>query len=236
MQRKSHSPTTIAPLWASLAALIAAAPAAANPTFEYAHDDGSGFTEASLAQYDARVTWGNAFLATDPWTTITAVQVSFARDIGAGKPIQIGLWDDPTNDGDPSDAVLVTLADHVVPGPTGPEQFLSFAVDPTQVSGWFFVGVIADLAQGEAAMRQDFSTLGTHSWRFDNPTGVDNFDLGDAGYGGNLGDFGLGTWMVRAVAVPSPGCAALLGLGLLTTRRRRQGPDARSLMPVLTGS
>jgi len=222
MRSKNQPPPTTTALWASLAALLAAAtPALADPVFEYALDDGSGYTESSLAQYDARVTWGNAFLAADPWTTITAVRVGFARDIGAGKAIQIGVWDDPTNDGDPRDALLVGLTSHVVTGPTGPEEFGTFSVDPTAVSGWFFVGVIADLAQGEAAMRQDLSTLGDHSWRFDNPTGTDNFDLGDAGYSARLGDFGFGTWMVRAVSVPSPGPAALLGIGLLAVRRRR---------------
>jgi len=195
--------------------------ARAGPTFEYALDDGSGYTESSLAQYDARVTWGNSFLAADPWTTVTAVRVSFGRDVMAGKTIQIGVWDDPTPDGDPADAVLVSLTDHVVPGTTGPEEFLSFAIDPTHVSGGFFVGVIADLALGEVAMRQDLSTLGTTSWRFDNPIGEDHFDLGSAGYSARLGDFGFGTWMVRAVAVPSPGGAALLGVGMLMARRRR---------------
>lgn len=221
MPSKNPRRTPRPALWASLAPLLAPPTALAGPTFEYALDDGSGYAESALARYDARVTWGNSFLAADPWTTLTGVRVSFARDVMAGKTIQIGVWDDPTPDGDPADAVLVSLASHVVPGSTGPEEFLSFSIDPTRVSGGFFVGVIADLALGEVAMRQDFSTLGTTSWRFDNPIGKDNFDLGSAGYSARPGDFGFGTWMVRAVAVPSPAGAALLGVGLVMTRRRR---------------
>lgn len=221
MATKNKPRTPRPALWATLVAL-AASPAAAGPTFEYALDDGSGYTESSLSQYDARVTWGNSFVAADPWTTITAVRVSFARDIMAGKAIRIGVWDDPTPDGDPADAVLRSLTDHVVPDATGPEEFLSFSVEPTRVGGGFFVGVIADLALGEVAMRQDLSTLGTRSWRFDNPIGEDNFDLGSAGYSARLGDFGFGTWMVRAVAVPSPAGLGLLALGITAAGRRRR--------------
>lgn len=223
MRTKKPFRSPNAALWASFLALgTPFGQASAQTTFQYADDDGSGYTESSLAQYDARVTWGNAFRATDPWTTIGAVDVSFARDIGAGKAIQIGIWDDPTNDGDPRDAVLVGRTDHVVSAPTGPEEFLRFDVSPVEVSGWFFVGIIADLAQGEVAMRQDLTTVGDHSWRFDNPTGTDNFDLADAGYSAKLGDFGFGTWMVRAIAVPSPAGAGLIGFGLAASARRRR--------------
>ncbi|MFG0305024.1 MAG: hypothetical protein ACF8Q5_02280 [Phycisphaerales bacterium JB040] len=214
----SRNPTRFivgAAVWAGCAAPVLLA----QPSFEYAHDDGSGYTESSLAQYDARVTWGNAFRARDPWTTIARARVSFASDVGAGKAVRIGVWDLDTSD--PTTGVLVSLTDLVVPAPTGPEDFHTFELRPAEVSGWFFVGVIADLAIGERAMRQDFSTLGTRSWRFDNPVGEDNFDLGSAGYGGRLGDFGLGTWMVRAVAVPAPATVGVLGLGCLSARRRR---------------
>jgi|GEM_PF-3414546 len=213
------TPETPTPTRAAVWALCLIAPGAgAQPTYEYAHDDGTGYTESSLAQYDARVTWGNAFLARDPWTTLSRAKISFASDVGAGKDVQIGVWDLQTSD--PTTGTLVSLTDVVVPGPTGPETFQTFQLDPARVSGWFFVGVIADLVIDEQAMRQDFSTLGTHSWRFDNAVGVDNFDLGSAGFGGRLGDFGLGTWMVRGVAVPPPSGGVLLALGLLCARRR----------------
>lgn len=207
--------------------LAAAVPALAQTLppsfFEYAADDGTGFTESSLSAYDARVTWGNYFYATDPFSTITTIRVSFARDVMAGKAIQVGVWNDPDDDGDPRNATLIGLANHVVAGPTGPTDFADFAIDPAQVSGGFFVAAIADLDRDEVALRQDFTTPGATSWRFDNGVGEDNFDLGSAGFGGRLADFGLGTWMVRAVGVPNPGTAVtLLGCSAFAFRRRRR--------------
>jgi hypothetical protein len=190
----------------------------------YAADDGSGFTESSLATYSARVTWGNAFAVTPGCEWISAARVSFGRSVTPGRQIQIGLWHDPNADLDPRDATLVSLTTHTVTDPGGPETFADYAFTPVQVSGSFFIAVIADLAQGEPAMRMDFSTLGRSSWRFDNPIGMDNLDLATAGFGGRLSDFGLGTWMVRAVAVPAPAALALVPAALVPFTRRRRSP------------
>ena len=211
-----------APMLALATAASLSDPAIAQSSREYALDDGTGFTESSLAQYDARVTWGNVFRADDKFSTISAVRVSFGSDTQQGQAFQIGIWD--TRTADPTTGTLVGLSDHTINGPFGPESFLEVTIPQADVSGWFFVGIIIDLAQDEQGMRQDFSTRGTHSWRFDNGIGEDNFDLASAGFGGNLGDFGLGTWMVRAVAVPSPSAAAVLALGCACgARRRRDG-------------
>ncbi|MHC5113001.1 MAG: WD40/YVTN/BNR-like repeat-containing protein [Planctomycetota bacterium] len=78
----------------------------------------------------------------DEGETINAVEWVWGWEM-QGVPVDIGIWDDPTNDGDPSDAVL--LLQQPVLSPAGEWQEAQlFDVPPTFVGhrgDYFFVGI-----------------------------------------------------------------------------------------------
>jgi len=81
---------------------------------------------------------------------IESISIAFHGSGGLlpGAPAQIYLWDDPNNDGNPADAVLLASRDVVVEVvndfyATAPVVFSAYAIDPVLVSGSFFVGVSA---------------------------------------------------------------------------------------------
>ena len=71
---------------------------------------------------------------------ITSVDVAWGP-MTNGKPSTVLVYQDPNNDGDPSDAVLLTTADTTVAN-AGTDTFTSVPISPVTVSGKFFVGVL----------------------------------------------------------------------------------------------
>jgi len=191
-------------------------------SFTYAAEDG-GNTDSSLSQFDANSTWGNYFVAQPGFETISALQVAFAVDfVAAGRAIELLVYDDLDDDGDPSNAVLVSQTSSVAELTPNGDPF-EYAIDEVSVSGGFFVAINMDAFQGEQVFRQDFFELGDSSWTFYDTVGTPQLDLGAAQFIGNNADFGLGTWVVRAVGVPGPSALAALAIGgvIGSARRRR---------------
>ncbi len=196
-------------------------------SFIYAAEDG-GTSDSSLSQFDANATWGNYFFAQPGFERISAIQVAFARNFAdAGRSVELLVYDDADNDGDPTNATLVsrTTAGAILTADGEPAEYAINAVD---ISGGFFIAINMDALQGEPVFRSDFNLLdpdftpSTTSWTFYNPVGTPQLDLGSSLFVGFNGDFGLGTWVVRAVGVPSPGAIGVLGVaGVMVGRRRR---------------
>jgi hypothetical protein len=205
-----------------VAAVVAvAAGSVSAQSFTYAAEDG-GNTDSSLSQFDANATWGNYFTVEPGFGRISAIEVAFATGFaGAGRAVELLVYDDPDDDGDPTNAILVsqTSAGAILTPDGEPARY---AVDAVDVTGGFFVAINMDAFQGEQVFRQDFFEPGDSSWTFYNPAGAVQTDLGSSLFIGNNQGFGLGTWVVRAVGVPSPAASvALVGAGVFGARRRR---------------
>ncbi|MCA9304545.1 MAG: hypothetical protein KC996_10525 [Phycisphaerales bacterium] len=191
----------------ALTAALAIPLAAAHAQFyEYALDDGSGNFTIGPSQFDANMTWLNAFNADPAGQIISSVRVSFGdiadNDGNLGPDhITVAVLDDPNDDADPADAVLLTTG-------TGQwvdlasNQFIDIPVPPTMVSGGFFVAVEMDVIQRANPARMDPQdlTLGMNSWMFYNPESRLH-DLGGSKFILRMGDSPfVGAWMIRADA------------------------------------
>lgn len=203
---------------AAAAAGVVAQPALGS--IDYVLDDGSGGFNNGPGAFDAWMIWGNVFDAQAGGETINEVSVSFAGSLAAGTALKIVIFDDPTDDLDPTDAQIVSVTDGVSQSTTV-DTFATYAIPEVTVSGTFFVGVAMDLAQGQAAARMDQNTLGTRSWTFFD--GAFNTDLSTQGLAqlSSDGPF-FGTYMVRARGIPTPGAAGLLAVGAVFAARRRR--------------
>ena len=170
---------------------------------EYTHDDGSGTFTIGPSQFDANMIWINSYDAQPGGELITTIRVSFGdiednNGMLGSDEVRIGILDDPTNDHDPSDAVLIgTAAGTWVDA--GFSEFLEFDIDPTLVSGVFFIGVEMDVLQraNPARMDPDSATAGTQSWLFYHD-GPNLNDIGTSLFQLHMSESPfLGAWMIR---------------------------------------
>ena len=202
---------------ALLALAAAATPAVAS--FEYAYDDGSGSTTISAA-FDATHHWGNYYFAQPGADTIVSLEISFSSNLPVGLDLTLLVYDDPDNDGDPRNAVLIYQSQSETRR-TLPQEFASYEIDPTGVSGGFFVAAAVTVPRGQAVGRADIDNPGTNSWLFfDGPL---NTDLASTPFQLRMseGPFNA-AWMFRATAVPGPGGLVVLAPLVLGAGRRRR--------------
>ncbi|MAT73163.1 MAG: hypothetical protein CMJ58_27065 [Planctomycetaceae bacterium] len=224
-------------------ALGAALPAQA--AVLYSTDDGVGeLPGGGGPPIPADIWWAQSFDTAAGGTVITDLQVAFGSALAGqrvgvnGAPVQVFLYDDSDNDGDPNTGLvrLQTVSSTVQSANTN--TFVNFAIPPTAVSGKFFVAALVsdtgfDASTGTLApngMPAGFdqsSSAGT-SWVADSSSGnIDPDNVpGTANLSGsiiNLATFGLpGNLMLRAVGVPEPSTILLLlaGASVLGLRRR----------------
>ena len=171
--------------------------------FVYQLDDGS--SENALGAGGGDILWINAFEVVDGATNIASIASAFgssqATGLPGGSPVEFLVYDDPNNDGDPSDAVLLERVEATSQNPHT-DEFQVVNIDPTAVEGTFFIGVVyRDYEDGQfpAPIDESSDPQGA-SWIVADAQGVNEEDLGDNALGpDNLDDIGFpGNWLLRA--------------------------------------
>jgi hypothetical protein len=127
----------------------------------YQVDDGSAETLVSFGANGDYV-WIQKFTAVGGTDTITKVLSSFGLPAypgyapPAGSPVRVFVWDDPNDDGDPVDGVLVSTATGVVTNVDN-NVFDAFPVPPAAVTNVFFVGCSVSTLPWQFAGPMDMS-------------------------------------------------------------------------------
>lgn len=171
---------------------------------DYILDTGVGTFNIGPSQFDANMTWLNSFDTVVGGETITNVSVSFGDiEDNDGNPgsdiVTIAILNDPNNDHNPEDAVLLTTATGTW-AEVGFSNFIDFPIDPTIVDGVFFVAVEMDVLQraNPATMDPSSPSAGTQSWMFYNPES-NLEDLGSSPFILHMSESAfIGAWMIRA--------------------------------------
>jgi len=109
---------------------------------------------ASTSVSSIQVTWGSAaFPGAGP---------------GNGSPSKVALWDDPNDDGDPGDAVLVQLVNTTVSS-VDTDVFVTVPIPQSVVNGVFFLGAGLSHAAGQFVVPLDESCpIAGLAWYFGN--------------------------------------------------------------------
>ena len=173
----------------------------------YQVDDGSAENLISFGAVSDYV-WIQRFTAVGGADTITKVLSTFGFPYqpgftpGPGSPVRVFVWDDPNDDGDPTDGVLVSTATGVITNVDN-NVFDSFPVPPAHVTNVFFIGCSVGLMPGQFAAPLDTSsntpgqTWNTGTYAPNTYTGVPV--TGSQGLFEMSATFGLpGTWLLRA--------------------------------------
>ncbi len=138
------------------------APAAGN---NYSVDDGTQELPIGSDPDKGGLIWLNQFTAQPGQEVIDKVSVVYG--LGAdGRQVGVLLYDDPDNDGDPSNATLLTRAE-AVGANANTDIFNEVVIEPTYVGpagSSFFVGVVMQESLGSFPAAQDSSSAAGVSW------------------------------------------------------------------------
>lgn len=195
----------------------------ARADFSYQYDDGIGNVRTTT-RFAADMLWGNVYQSQPGADVITQISVGFGRLV-TGTPIRLWVFDDPNDDFDPRDAVLLSES-LATSGPAGLGIINQYTIQPVRVSGVFFVAV-STLTDGginavPARVDVDGAAFASRSWIFAADT-IDGRNLGGSPYSVNLTqNVPQGTFVVRATGIPAPAPAGLLAGVLVAASRRRR--------------
>ncbi len=106
----------------------------------YALDDGTGSVNIGPT-FPAEFMWGNVFDASPAGRLITKISVAYGALPAApapATPVRLYLFEDPTDDLDPRDAILVATTTGLSDQPRT-NVFIDYPITPTVVRGTFFV-------------------------------------------------------------------------------------------------
>ncbi len=179
------------------------------PPVGYQYD--GGVSNNSFGGPGGGILWGHAFDATGGSDTITQISSTYGTPLfpglSSGRNARVLLYDDPNDDYEASDAVLL-YDSAVVTANEDTDIFNDYAVPSVAVSGVFFVAVVAEYDPGQypapmdqqcAAIGRSFFVANSGSFggypSFDYTTLTNNelppTDMGGFGYPTN--------WLLRAV-------------------------------------
>ena len=138
----------------------------------YTYDDGVsedalGFTNCP-APYLATLCWVQRFNAVGAADTIAIVKVAWGTPTNpggsppAGTAATVGVWSDPNQDGNPTDALLLSSAATTIAYPDT-DILQVVAIPPVVVSGRFFVGAFTVQACNTPALTQYPASMDTTS-------------------------------------------------------------------------
>jgi hypothetical protein len=207
----------------------------ANGAVDYIHDDG-GRPDFNVgvggAGGDLLVL--NRFVSDPGGNGIETVSVNWTS-IASNFPATIVIYDDPNNDGDLSDLVLLTEITVVTANRgNNSRNFTDYALPQTIVSGDFYVGAyIQNMGAADSPWGYDTTTPALNtSYFFENTTAADLL-LANPGANATLQGWTeslapAGNFQIRANGVsalpliPEPSTALLAGFSLLLIGRRRR--------------
>ena len=148
----------------------------------YQYDLGTATNNLGLGA-GGDIWWGNLFSAEGGSDTITEVMTSFGAaglpgSISNGSPATVGIWDDPNDDGDLSDAVLLWSTLTTVTN-ADTDTLNTYSTGGVAVSGDFIVGAVCTHSVGEypAPLDESFASAGRSFVAYSDTPG--GFDLGD---------------------------------------------------------
>ena len=148
----------------------------------YQYDLGAATNNLGLGA-GGDIWWGNLFSAEGGSDTISEVLTSFGAaslpgSISNGSPATIGIWNDPNDDGDLSDAALLWSTLTTVTN-ADTDTLNSYSTGGVSVSGNFVVGAVCTHSVGEypAPLDESFASGGRSFVAYSNTPG--GFDLGD---------------------------------------------------------
>ena len=182
--------------------------------FNYQYDDGTGGNAGPGAVGTPGLfVWGNVFEVQEGASEITTIRIAVGR-VSANATLTALLFEDPNDDGNPDDGVLLTAVDFT-PAATQSNTFTDVEITPTLVVGRFFVActTAVDGTSNTYAARTDFQTgpaFGVNTFFYWGPS-LNPYTL--TGWSNRAQYTGVATAMVRAVGrVPAQPCAADIGV------------------------
>lgn len=134
------------------------------PAKEYKHDDGSCEDLYGLVN-DGDMCWLQRYDAVsgqDMIVSVNQVYGSFVYPSVAppnGHSCEVFVWDDPSNDGDPSDCVLLTRESTTVQNVNKNIMTTIPLTTPVLVTGQFYVGCVMTLPAGMGGAPADMTTV-----------------------------------------------------------------------------
>lgn len=182
------------------------------------HDDGTSDNAIGLTAGGAEV-WLQRFGALSQSTTVTTISTAWGSPLNPasgnppnGSPCDIVIYNDPNNDGNPTDGVLMQHLTGTVSG-TGTDAFQSFTLSPSvTITGYVWVGAGVNQPAGVFPSPLDQSSnppAAGQAWIVGNTSGPLNFtnlgannvpplDIASAGFPGQ--------WLLRITcATGTPG-------------------------------
>lgn len=215
----------------------------------YQLDDGASETAFGLAG-PGDLMWLNAFTTPPGGQQITGISLTWGspaitqqNQLPNGLLAELLLYQDPNNDGNPNDAILLTSQATTV---TFRDQdiFSTININPTQMSGSFFVAaLIRNLQPNQFAASLDTTNpIPNRSWIVSNfPNELNTTNLSTNLFFSQVENLVAGNWLLRAIGTPlqppppdhgeRPGpepipepatWLGLLGVGALASRLRRR--------------
>lgn len=182
----------------------------------YQNDD--GISENLVRLYSGGdMLWLNNFNVIPGAETITEIHIAWGspaypgNNPPLGSPVRLILYEDPTDDGDPIDAVYLIEVPTIVQN-VDLDFFNVVPIPPTLVTGGFFVAALyQNQLSGQYPASFDETVPLTESWLAGEsvPFAIDVFDLtANSVPPERIGNSGLyGNWMLRAYgvsAIPTP--------------------------------
>lgn len=170
------------------------------------YDDGSSESGIGIRDAFGELVWLAPYQVSGGRNLVTGITVSWSFATTEGDATTLCLWEDPDDDGDPTNAVLLETIETTVQDP-GTDTFFTLSWAEKHNVGsdgdWFFVGVINQMngpdewAVGTYDTNNPTPTPGM-AWA-DFVTGGGTIDPSDLSGAVEVGPFvGVGNWLVRA--------------------------------------
>jgi len=191
-------------------------PSPENPPGQYLLDDGVSENSVGLTN-GGELAWIHRHLVTAGNENITSVMTAFGTPAfpgttpPPGTPFRVYVWDDPNNDGDPIDGVLLTQGAGVLANPDT-DTFVKVPIPATNVGNVgdsFFIGASINQTAGQFPAALDQSSGASPDVWVAGSSAMNGFNPNNIG--GGIGRFRMdliglpGRWLLRANATAAGG-------------------------------